>query len=71
MQCGAVLENQLPRQNNLEKTLKTTTAWKKPLKTTLRQDPVDDPAHGSDFIYTNFPRGRDLDFIYANFYGRS
>ena len=31
---------------------------------------IADPVHGSECIYTNFPRGRDRDFTYTYLYKR-
>ena len=50
--CGAALGSWLPRQKIPEKRQKTFPILCK----------------GSDFIYMIFPRGRDRDFIYTNFW---
>ena len=61
LRCGAVLENRLPHQDGLAKEDKNDYKYQK------KQIP--DPAYGSAIIYTNFPCGRDRDFICANFRG--
>ena len=40
---------------------------KRPGKKTIADPVAQILWHGSDFIYTNFSRGRDPDFLYTNF----